>query len=318
MTPSQLRAFATVARTGSVASAARTLGVSDAAVSGHVAALRRELGDDLFKRTGSGLAFTPGGLRLATRAVEMLGLADRTRQEVMEAAAGRRLLRIACSSLFAEHSAPGLIELFAGRADDLEVELIVQPPERFATLLTSQAVDVTLGPPVGPPPPGVVTRPFLRYQVVLVAAPHHPLAGRRASRSELVRQTWLLGPSAAQDVGVTRYVLEKLAVPEGVQRIFQSHAAALEEVRRGGGVGLALEFAARRDLEAGRLLRITAPMSWVDTTWTASTLGPDRAPPPAAELLRFITTPRAMQAMIAGSGAGAHRFRPSVHITLWR
>ena len=69
MTPTQLKAFACVVRLGSVKAAADELGVSEAAVSMHVAQLRRELEDKLFTRTGSGLAFTPGGLRLASRAV---------------------------------------------------------------------------------------------------------------------------------------------------------------------------------------------------------------------------------------------------------
>jgi hypothetical protein len=34
---------------------------------------------------------------------------------------------VAASSLFAEHAAPGLIELFAERAADLDVEVSVQP-----------------------------------------------------------------------------------------------------------------------------------------------------------------------------------------------
>lgn len=318
MTPAQLRAFAAIARTGSVGGAARSLEVSDAAVSGHVAALRRELGDELFKRTASGLAFTPGGLRLATRAVEMLGLQDRTRQEVSAAAQGRRLLRIASSALFAEYAAPGLIELFSARAADLQVELSVEPTPRLLQLLTSQAVDVAIGPPTGTVPAGLVDRPFLRYQIVLVAAPGHPFAGRKVAARDLAGQDWFLGPSAAQSDGVTRYVLDTVGVPEERQRIFQSHAAALEEVRRGTGIALALGHAVRADLDAGRLERITSTASWVDTTWNATTLAPDRATPAAAELLRFITTPRATQAMLSGSGTGIHRFRPSVHITLWR
>ena len=87
--------------------------MSEAAVSLHVGQLRKELGDKLFTRTAAGLAFTPGGLRLASRAAEMLGLQDRTVLEVSQAGTGRRLLRVAASSLFAEHAAPGLIELFA-------------------------------------------------------------------------------------------------------------------------------------------------------------------------------------------------------------
>ena len=77
MTPTQLRAFSAVVRLGSVKGAAQ-LGVTEAAVSLHVGQLRKELDDQLFTRTAAGLAFTPGGLRLASRATEMLGLQDRT------------------------------------------------------------------------------------------------------------------------------------------------------------------------------------------------------------------------------------------------
>ena len=85
VTPTQLRAFAAVVRLGSVKSAAADLQVSEAAVSLHVAQLRKELGDKLFIRTAAGLAFTPGGLRLASRAAEMLGLQERTILEVSQA-----------------------------------------------------------------------------------------------------------------------------------------------------------------------------------------------------------------------------------------
>src|ERR1700684_1745377 len=102
MTPAQLRAYSAVVRLGSVRGAAAELGVSDAGVSMHVAALREELDDPLFTRTGSGLAFTPGGLRLASRAVEILGLQKQTAIEVTEAAHGRRLLLTGASGRFGD------------------------------------------------------------------------------------------------------------------------------------------------------------------------------------------------------------------------
>jgi LysR family transcriptional regulator, low CO2-responsive transcriptional regulator len=77
-TPAQLRAFSAVVRRGSVREAAVELDVTEAAISFHIAQLRKEPADRLFVRAGSGLAFTPGWLRLASRAAEMLGLQDRT------------------------------------------------------------------------------------------------------------------------------------------------------------------------------------------------------------------------------------------------
>ena len=235
MTPSQLRAFSAVVRLGSVRAAAEELGVSDAGVSMHVAQLRKELDDPLFARTGSGLAFTPGGLRLASRAIEILGLQQQTAIEVTEAARGRRLLRIAASSAFAEHAAPGLIELFSSRANDLSVELSVHPTSRFRELIAARAVDIALGPAGDKSSDiSIVVRPFLKYQVIAVAAPDSPLASHPPTPSLLREQRWMLGPSAGSADGEIAAILRNLAIPESAQRIFQSDAAATEEVKRVG------------------------------------------------------------------------------------
>ncbi|WP_329135535.1 LysR family transcriptional regulator [Streptomyces sp. NBC_01476] len=317
MTPTQLRAFAATVRLGSVKAAAADLDVSEAAVSMHVAHLRKELGDKLFTRAASGLAFTPGGLRLASRAIEMLGLQDRTVLEVSQAGAGRRLLRLATSSLFAEHAAPGLIELFAGRAADLNVELSVHNPQRFGTLLVTRAVDAAIGPRPATLEEPMSCTTFLNYQVLAVVGTGHPLVSGRVGLPELRAQTWLLGPSAVGRIGMVPTVLRRINVPEENQRIFQSHAAAIEEAKHGKGVALAVAFAVAKDLAAGDLHQVVTPVLPARGSWNILTL-PDRdAPPVAAELRRFVTTPRATQAMLKGSGVTAGRFRPAVHVTLW-
>lgn len=316
MTPAQLRAYSAVVRLGSVHAAAEELGVSDAGISMHVAQLRKELDDPLFNRTGSGLAFTPGGLRLASRAVEILGLQQQTAKEVTEAAHGRRLLRIAASSAFAEHAAPGLIELFSSRAADLSVELSVHPWSEFANLIASRAVDVAIGATrPGATDPALVVRPFLKYQVIAVA--DSALGGAAPTLPQLREQHWMLGPSAGAADGEVATMLRGLAIPEARQRIFQSDAAAVEEVRRVGGVTLAIGFSVAKDLAAGHLVQVKGGGLAVAGEWCATTLPPAARQPAVSELLRFITTPRCTQAMIRGSGVGVTRFRPKVHVTLW-
>ncbi len=317
MTPSRLRAFLEVVRSGSVKAAAQNLGVTESAVSLHVAHLREELDDRLFTRTASGLAFTPGGLRLASRAAEILGLQSQTVREVSQAARGQRLLRLGAASLFAEHAAPGLIDLFAGRADDLQVELSVHPPSQLPRLLTARAIDVAIGPAPRQTPPQFLSTSFLQYQLVIVASAAHPLAGRTATAALLRRQTWLLGPSSVGPENPAATLLSQVAVPEDRQRIFQSDAAALEEAERSHGVAPALRYAVAKDLARGRLALIDGPGLAVSGQWSAMTLQTPDPPSAVAELLRFITTPRATQAMIRGAGVRIGRFRPAVHITLW-
>lgn len=317
MTPAQLRAFAAIARHGTSKAAAIELGVSEAAVSGHVAALRKELGDDLFRRSRGGIVLTPGGMRLASRAVEMLVLQDQTRHEVSTAAAGARVLRLAVSSLFGEYAAPGLIELFSTRAQDLRVEMSVFPTDHFGRLLVTRAVDAAIGPVPSSCPGEIAVEPFMRYQLVPVVGPSHELATRRASRAELAEQTWLLGPSAVDaDSGAAR-MLDRYAVSEEHQRIYQNHAAALDDARSGAGIALCPLSKLGPESSDGRLARVDAPGNMVDGTWATYALGHQQSAAIADELVRFVSTPRAIQAMLSGSAANIARFRPRVHVTLW-
>ncbi len=337
MTPAQLTAFSAIVRLGSAKAAAQELGVSEAAISSHTSALRKELDDALYRRSGNGLAFTPGGLRLATRAVELLGLQDQTRQEVLAAGQGRRVLRLATTSLFAEYAAPGLIELFSTRADDLQVEMSVHPSDRFDDLLASRQADVAIRPnrtgpnrtgpnrtgpnPTGPnrnrPDTELRHHDFLKYQLILVVGRGHRLARDRIERSTLATYPWLLGPSAIEVSGATAALLRRFQVPEHHQRIFQSHAAALSEAHSGGGIGVVPEFRAAEAIANGTLCRVDVGGGAAGGIWTASSLGARQASAVALELTRFITTPRATQAMLSGSGANLGHFRPAVHVTLW-
>lgn len=316
MTPTQLTAFAAVVRLGSVKAAAAELEVTESAVSMHIKSLRNELSDRLFIRSKGGIAFTPGGLRLATRANELLGLQDQTKREVRDAADGKRLLRLAASALFAEYAAPGLIELFSSKAKDLEVELTVLPTADLVAAVANRRADLAVGPDV--PDAAAITestliehRPILRYELIVVAS--RQLVGSH----RLLEQEWLLGPAAAERGGVTPRVLETLGIPEAQQRIFQSNEAALSEVRRGRGLGLAVGFRVAEELAEGRLVRVDTPASIGHGAWNLHSLPTPQLPSAARELRRFITRPRATQAMLTGSGAGIAHFKPSVHVTLW-
>jgi LysR family transcriptional regulator, low CO2-responsive transcriptional regulator len=318
MTPAQLRAYSAVARLGSVKAAAAELEVSEAAVSLHVGQLRKELGDQLFTRTGSGLAFTPGGLRLASRAVELLGLRDRTIREVRQAGGDRRLLRLGASVLFAEFAAPGLIEAFTQRAADLEVELSTDGGTGFETLLVTRTLDAAIAAGGRLRGPEISCRHFLNFEVVTVASPRHPAAAATPPNPRMLReQPWLLGPSATEQGGIISEMVRRLAVPERQQRIFQSHAAAIEEAKRGHGLALTVRSAVTDDLDHGALTRIDGQFLHGRGEWSIATLVGDRAPSAAAELSRFVATPRATQAMLRRRGAGVGRFRPAVHVTLW-
>jgi LysR family transcriptional regulator, low CO2-responsive transcriptional regulator len=211
-----------------------------------------------------------------------------------------------------------LIDLFASRADDLDVELSVHSPREFHTLLRTRAVDVAIGPRPREVDEAITCKPFLNYELLVLVGPDDPVARMaRISAGELRDKTWLLGPSAASDVGLVPAILRRINVPDEHQRIFQSNAAAIEEAKRSKGITLAVAFAVSQDLAHGYLKPVSGPTLQTKGVWTVLTLAGRDAPPAAAELARFVTTPRATQAMVRGSGVMAGRFRPSIHVTLW-
>src|SRR3979490_1345867 len=114
MTLAQLQSFVLVARHGSVKAAAAELQVTEPAVSVAVAALRKELGDELFVRDGRGIALTDGGRRLAAPARGIPGLAERARRAVHDSPGQRRLVQVAATNVVAEHAGP-LLDAFTSR-----------------------------------------------------------------------------------------------------------------------------------------------------------------------------------------------------------
>ena len=320
MTLGQLRSFATVARLGSVKAAARELGVSEPAVSEAVKALRRDLGDELFVRRAGGIALTPGGRRLAGAAAEILGIADQARRAVREARGEETLLRVAATGTVSEHVTAPLIDAFTRRTRNLKVSVEVESAAAFADLLGDRRADDALGPrPSGDAAAGVESVPFLRYRLIVVAARGHRLAGRAdVAAGALAGERWLVGPAGA-DAGTELggYLDRHRLVPREV-RAYASDAAALVAAEAGQGVMLAVAHAAVGALRRGTLARLDVRGTPVEGLWHATALGPERRSSGAWALLRFVTTPEAVHAILSGgAGVPAGRFRPTTYVTLW-
>jgi DNA-binding transcriptional LysR family regulator len=314
VTFAQLRSFSTVARLGSLTKAARALGVSEPAVSAALAALRRDLGDELLVRVPGGMRLTPGGERLAARAAEMLGLEERVRREVGEEHGEHGLLRLAVSPRVAEYVAAPLLDVFTRRWPTLEVTQEVVASRHFAEMLADRRADVTLGPAT-PPAPGIEEVPFLRFKLVVVAGADHPLAGARGvALADLAGERWLAGPETVE----LRRLFTTRRLPEPDVGTFATEAAAQAAAAAGEGLSLTVAHTVLDSLRRGTLVRLDVRGLPLEGMWHAGSLGADRCTPVVQALRRFVTTNDATQAIVARpGGVPAGRFRPPVYVTIW-
>jgi DNA-binding transcriptional LysR family regulator len=320
VTLTQLEAFVLVARLGSVKAAAGALGVSEPAVSGALAALRQQLSDPLITRTGTGMSLTPGGQRFVGIASQIVALAAEGESVIRQAQGAPARLRVAATSTVAEFVVPPLLAAFAARTANIETTVGVSESAEMAALIHERLADVCFGPRlVGEGAVGLKSEPMMRYGLVVVASPSHHLADATGIRWQILSgEDWLVAPSGMDPSSEIGMLMAHLHVSPKRVRVFPNQTAAWAAAAQGEGVAPAINHLVSRDVDRGVLCRLDVASTPVQLLWYVSSLPPERRSPSVATLLRFLTTPEAMQSMHrSDGGVPASRFRPPVYVTLW-
>lgn len=191
MNLTDLETFVRAAQEGSLSAAARRLFISQPAVSARLRRLEQALGERLLERSGRGVRPTPVGSLLLARCHPLLQEVHRLEAEVRgEAPPGARLI-IGATDLAAIYRLPRALASFRRRFPALEVQVQVEGSNALVHALEEGRIEfaiVTL--PVASA--RVELTPLFEDPLRVVAAPGHPLAGRRSVAPKLVAaEAWL-------------------------------------------------------------------------------------------------------------------------------
>ena len=174
----QLRYMASVADEGGFTRAAAQLRVAQPSVSAAVRALERELGIELFHRSGGEVTLTPAGEALLPWARQVLADCEAGRAAVGDLMGLRRgrLSLGATPTLTTELLAP-ILARFHSRYPHLELSLREEGSGRLVTALERGELDLAVV--VLPVERSWVrTEPLVEEELVLAVPPGHPLAER--------------------------------------------------------------------------------------------------------------------------------------------
>jgi DNA-binding transcriptional LysR family regulator len=161
---------------GSVAQAARRLGLSPSAMSRTLARLREATGDPLLVRAGRGLVPTPRALEIRER-VGQLVEGGKTVLRPTEKLDLRQLVRtftLRTSEGFVENFGPALIARIGPEAPGVRLRF-VQKPNKDSTPLRDGTVDLETGVVETTTSPEVRTQALFRDRYVGVVRKGHPL-----------------------------------------------------------------------------------------------------------------------------------------------
>lgn len=252
-----LETFVAAAELGSFTAAARSLGLTQAAVSQRIQSLERELRTALFQRQGGHALLTEAGGRLAPLAQRILALHGEARALVTGKSAPIRIeLSLAASSVPGEHVLPALLAAFRQQQPHVQVRMTISDSSAVLALVEQGKVHLGF---TGRPSTNIHldSQVFARDELVVVTPPKHPWARRRQlTLDQLCRQPLILREAGSG----SRWQLEQALAKAGksvdhlrVAMELGSNEAVKEAILQGLGAAILSRHAVQKEQRAGQL-----------------------------------------------------------------
>jgi DNA-binding transcriptional LysR family regulator len=252
----QLRAFTTIAETGTFTAGAQRVHVTQAAISMQIRQLEMEVGAQLFIRAPRRVMLTEAGEVLLERARRILREHDAALAEIAElAGAEHGRLRIGSSSaMVSADLLPLILKELRGRHPRADISVSSGTSEALVGQILAGELDVAfVSLPVEAR--GIQTETLNRDELVAIASPRHPLAKKRVvSAYALAGEKLILGERG----GNTRRLIDNFFAAAGVTPTVAMELSRLSAIKRmveeDMGVGIVPLQSARAEVEQGRLI----------------------------------------------------------------
>lgn len=254
MNLTHLASFHAVAEAGSVSAGAERLMVSQPAVSKQVRALERSVGAPLFDRLPRGVRLTEAGRVLAAHARRLFATADEAEHALAELRGlCRGRLAVGASTTIGSYLLPAAFARFRRAHPGVELRLEIANTHVIQEQLADNRLDLALTE-------GFIESAELEAEVfqtdelVAIAPPGHPLAGRRG----VAAKTFCREPLILREPGSgTRAVVERALAGKGIAVTPAMSLGNSEAVKRavsaGAGVAIVSRLAIDHELRAGSL-----------------------------------------------------------------
>lgn len=196
----QIETFYWIARLGSFHAAAAHLCVTQPSISGRIRELERELGCQVFDRSGSRVRLTDAGKAIQHHSEQVLSLMRNiyldTRPDKL-----RGLLRLGVVETVAHVALPGLMRQLNTMRPSLHVELSVDVGSNLLQALNDRRLDVAVTTDAVAVN-GIRVAPLRPIDLAWIGPVDHPLAGKTIRPEDLVQQVIFTQPPAST-IGTT-------------------------------------------------------------------------------------------------------------------
>lgn len=264
----QIRAFHVLSKTGSFTLAAKTLHVSQSAVSHAMKTLEQDVGCLLLDRVGKKVFLTQAGEQLIQRIENILREMSLARSELKHLGSwGHGRLRIGASPTACQYLLPSVLREF--KESFPKCTIIIEPADTplGLELLRQNRVDLVLA--LEPPKDEQISfRPLFSDELNFLVSPLHPWAKHhKVIREEIPHQNYILYNKKSYTFELIERYFESESV---VLRTFielGSMDAIKELAKLGLGVSILAPWVARKEIEEKSLIALPLGKRKLKRNW---------------------------------------------------
>lgn len=264
----QLRAFVTLARTGSFTKTARELHLSQSAISHAMQALEDDAGCLLLDKLGKSITLTQAGEQLLHHAEKILRDLSLARASIEELGKwGKGRIRIGATASVCQHLLPGVLREF--KESYPQCGILIEPGD--APDLVEGVLEKRVDLAIGLEPrrePRIEFHPLFEDELLFLVGAYHAWAEHRnAERDQIPKQQYILYSKRSytfRQIGAY-FSAEDIVLNTVVE--LGNMEAIKELVKLGLGISIAAPWIARRELEERTLIAVPLGRRKLQRRW---------------------------------------------------
>ncbi|MBQ8829960.1 MAG: LysR family transcriptional regulator [Burkholderiaceae bacterium] len=254
-----LNTFLSVVKYGSFTKASYALRITQPAVSGHIAALEKELGVALFNRTGKRVVLTDAGRLVLIRAKDILTCVEKLNNELadLRALKGGKI-RIGASKIVGVYVLPKILMAFREKFPQIELQISIHSARTIFKQIEDNMFDLAIiaeGDPLFSKNVGFKT--IGQDKLIVIARPDHHLALKKnVSLEEICSEPFIMfGRNTASAQSILRQ-FKRMNVHLTSTIEIDEAGAIKRAVEEGSGIAIVSRSVVERELNEGRLVEL--------------------------------------------------------------
>lgn len=284
-----LKLIVAVSEERSVTRAGERLHLTQSALSHQLRDIEERLGTPLFSRVNKRMILTQAGERLLQSAHQVLDELKRAEDDIAQIAAGDHgALRISTECYTCYHWLPEMMKEFNRKFPKVEVKIMLEATRHPIEALLDGKLDFAIVSTTERDK-RLVYKPLFQDEMVVIMAPHHPLAARSYITAKDFADQTMFAYTPTSNSTVYNHVL----VPAGIKPArfseVQLTEAIIEMVKAGLGISALARWAVAREIDSGKLVARPLTRKGFHRQWSAALLKNDFTPAYVTEFVELLS-----------------------------